>query len=318
MDKNATDRTDQNEETKAQSATEADEVEKAGVDYTLLCSYAAVDKSTEPNKRDLLYSLVCFGCMFDPRFARDPDPIVTKHKALAMPEPAKLDLYVLVHTLVTLPTASTELKAMWYQIYPYVLLSGAPQNEELHEKIKAELCTRDVFETVLQSRYSVYVPAAIDDLRAQGYPQIVLDWYAPYAAYCGERDEKGVTRETREVKRLLALGRFDDARTRAERLLAVFPDDEQIALATIAARTSLVGVQTPQDRKALLTDTLSLIDEYLQISRNTYFRYYRGLTLLGLMELPAAKEAFERCLKEDPSFEPALFMLKAMEKNGAL
>ena len=296
---------------------EPDTVESAGVDYTLAASYAAVDKSALSNKRDLLYSLVCFGCMFDPRFAREPDPILKKHNVLAEPEPKKLELAELVHVLVTLPNASNELKAMWYQMYPYVLLSGAQIDEKLHGEISATLLTEQVFEAVLQSRYSVFVPADAAELRAQGLPPAVLDWYAPYQAYASERDEKGVTRETRECKRLLALGSFDQALTRAERLLAVFPDDEQIALADIAARVSLIGVRSEKERTALLTDTLSLIDEYIQISHNTYFRYYRGLTLLGLMAPLGAREEFERCLKEDPSFELAQFMLKAMDKHGA-
>ncbi|MDE7394662.1 MAG: hypothetical protein K2M95_00895 [Clostridiales bacterium] len=308
---------EQQEQTNQVDNESADYVEKAGVDFALAASYAAVDKSALENKRDVLYSLVCFGCMFDMRFASDPDPLLDKYAALSAPEPQKLDLCVLVHTLVTLPEASDELKAMWYQMYPYVLLSGAPLNDKLHAEIKTALLNEKVFEAVLQSRYSVYVPAASDELRAQGYPQTVLDWYAPYQAYASERDEKGVTRETRECKRLLALGNFDQALTRAERLLAVFPDDEQVALTDIAARVSLIGVHTEKERTALLSDTLSLIDEYIQISQNTYFRYYRGLTLLGLMDTAAAREEFKRCLKEDPSFELAQFMLSAMDKNGA-
>ncbi len=307
---------DKQENTETIETNVGDDVERAGVDYCLLCSYAAVDKSDLPNKRDVLYSLVCFGCMFDMRFAQSPDPIVTKYKALDFPEPQKLDLFSLVHTLVFLPQATNELKAMWYQLYPYVLLSGTPLNEKLHADITKALCSEQVYEAALQSRYSVFVPATNDELRAQGYPQAVLDWYAPYQAYCAKRDEKGVTRETREVKRLLALGRFDDALTRSERLLSFFPDDEQIALSNIAARVSLVRVRTEQERTKLLSDTLTLIDEYLPCSNNTYFRYYRGLTLLGLMDTTAARDEFERCLKEDPSFELAQFMLKAMDKQS--
>ena len=294
-----------------------DTVEQAGVDYTLAASFAAVDKSALENKRDILYSLVCFGCMFDMRFAREPDAIVKKYDALTPPQPQKLDLVPLVHTLVTLKDASDELKAMWYQMYPYILLSGAQIDEKLHGEIAATLLNEQVFEAVLQTRYSVFVPADSAELRAQGMPQSVLDWYAPYQAYACEKDEKGVTRETRECKRLLALGNFEQALKRAERLLAVFPDDEQIALADIAARVSLIGVESETERTALLTDTLALIDEYIQVSHNTYFRYYRGLTLLGLMDTVGAREEFERCLKEDPSFELAQFMLKALDKHGA-
>ena len=49
---------------------------RVGVDYAIKLSYVAVDKSDLPNKRDIIYSLVCFGCMFDEIYATEPDSIV--------------------------------------------------------------------------------------------------------------------------------------------------------------------------------------------------------------------------------------------------
>ena len=166
---------------------------------------------------------------------------------------------------------------------------------------------------VLPAGYSVFIPPTEEELVAQGASLLLTAWYAPYLRYCAERDEHGITRETAECKRLLALGQFDDALLRSERLLAAFPDDLQIAITNIAARVSLSSASDPAERTALLKDTLSLIDEYIGMAQNQYFRYYRGLTLLGLMDTVGAREEFTRCVQNDPSFELAAFMLKGMD-----
>lgn len=287
---------------------------RVGIDYAVKLSYAAVDDSDLTNKRDLIYSLACFGCMFDDSFATDPDPIVRKYNCLSLPEPKKEDLYELAHTLVTLPKATAELKKTWYMTFAYVLVSGAPHNSELYERLREILHTEEIFKEVLESRYSVYIPPTTEELVAQGAPAALTEWYAPYISYCAERDEKGVSRETRECKRLLALGRFDEALLRSERLIAAFPDDLQVAVTNIASRVSLSGAASTEARTALLKETLTLIDDYLPYSDSQYFRYYRGLTLLGLMDTVGARREFEECLNNDPSFELAALMLKGMDK----
>lgn len=292
-------------------------VERVGIDYTLKLSFTAVDASDLENKRDVLYSLVCFGCMFDEKYAADPDPIVKKHDCLHEPEPNKLDLYELAYTVASLPAkkaTAEELKTCWFMTFAYVLLSGAPHNAEIYDKMCDLLHRKTVFDSVLASRYSVYIPATKEELIAQGAPSILVDWYVPYLGYCAATDDNGVTRETRECKRLLALGRFDDALLRSERLLAAFPDDVQIVLSNVAARVSLSSATDRDSRIALLKDTLSLIDDYIVADDGQYLRYYRGLTLLGLMDTVGARREFELCLQNDPNFELAAFMLKGMDK----
>lgn len=287
---------------------------RVGIDYGIKLSYTIVDKSDAENKRDLLYSLLCFGCMFDDDFAAEPDPVVKKYNCLAAPEPAKIDLYELVHTTVTLPNATIELKTMWYLLFAYIILSEAPHDETLYKSLCSVLRTPEIFTQVLGSRYSVFIPPTVEELAAQGASSLLLDWYAPYIAYCAERDEHGATRETGECKRLLALGRFDDALLRSERLLSAFPDDEQVALVNIAARVSLSSTANKEERISFLKETLSVIDDYVDIAQTPYFRYYRGLTLLGLMDTVGARREFEICLTADPSFELAALMLKGMDK----
>lgn len=308
------------EESERKEQKEQSAAARIGMDYAVKLSYTAVDKSDLVNKRDVLYSLLCFGCMFDDSFATDPDPILRKYDCLRLPEPKKLDLYELAYLLVTLPAPAErqkELRMAWYMAFAYVLISEAPHNEIAYEKLREILHTQEVFASVLQSRYSVYIPATRNETEAQGVPGILAEWYAPYQSYCAERDENGVTRETSECRRLLALGRFSDVCLRAERLLASFPDDCQIALTDIAARVSLSGATDEKSRVALLKDTLSLIDDYLPVAEGQYFRYYRGLTLLGLMDTVGARAEFDACLQADPKFEPAMLMIKGMDKYRA-
>lgn len=290
---------------------------RLGIDYGIKLSYAAVDKSDAENKRDILYSLLCFGCMFDDAFAADPDPVLKKYDCLSKPEPKKLDLYTLAYTVVTLPAdkeRSRELKKTWYMLFGYMLIADPPHDEDVYDKLRALLHTPDVFEDVLQSRYSAYIPATGEEAEGQGMSPLAARWYAPYQDYCAERDASGKTRETRACEKLLAAGDFAAVLTRAERLLAAFPDDIHIALVDIAARVSLYGVADKVQRTALLKDTLSLIDDYAGVSSSPYFLYYRGLTLLGLMDTAGARDAFTACLEIDPHFSLAELMLKGMEK----
>lgn len=291
---------------------------RVGIDYAVALGMTAIDKSDCENKRDLVYSLLCFGCMFDDRFAAEPSPVVKKYDCLHLPEPQKIDLYELTDILTgeKMPADMLrELRKSWYMLFAYVLISGAPHSPELYEKLCGKLHTEEVFADVLQSRYSVFILPTEEELAAQGAPTLLLDWYAPYLRYCAERDEKNVTRETRECKRLLAAGQTEAAYLRAERLLAAFPDDREVAITAIAARVT-PREQNKEERARLLNDTLQLIEEYMDGEDTRYFRYYRGLALLGLMDPVGAREAFEGCLEEDPHFELASFMLRAMDKMG--
>ena len=195
-----------------------------------------------------------------------------------------------------------------------MLIAQPPHDPAIYEKLSAALQTDEVYEDVLQCRYSAYIPATSEEAQAQGASTQLLQWYEPYQAYCMQKDDSGKTRETRECERLLALGKFDAVLLRAERLLSAFPDDVHVALVDIAARVSLYGVADEKARNELLRDTLSLIDDYIGVSSSPYFLYYRGLTLLGLMDTAGARDAFTACLEIEPNFELAKLMLKGMDK----
>lgn len=289
----------------------------AGIDYAIKLSYSAVNASDRTDKRDILYSLACFGCTFDDCFATDPDPILLKYDCLKSPEPKKLDLYELARIMVTLSSATLELKQNWFTLFGYVLLCEAPHDVETYEFMCDALHTEEIFKEVLRSKYSVYVLPTVEELTAQGFPTLLVRWYAPYLSYCAERNDQGITRETAECRRLMQLGDYDTALIRCERLLAAFTEDIQIVLTDVAVRTSLSGVTDKKERVSLLRETLEIIDQYLDLCEGNphlYLRYYRGLTLLGLMDTVGARSEFESCLEEDSKFELAKLMLKGMDK----
>ena len=302
------------EEKKEQNA-----VVTSGIDYAIKLSYSAVNASDRADKRDLLYSLACFGCSFDDCFATDPDPILLKYDCLKYPEPKKFDLYELARVMVTLSNATLELKQNWFILFGYVLLCDAPHDVDTYEFLCATLHTEEIFAEVLRSKYSVYVLPTVEELEAQGFPSLLVRWYAPYLSYCSERVEHGITRETAECRRLMQFGDYETALIRCERLLAAFSDDIQIVLTDIAARTSLSSTCDRESRETILRETLEIIDQYLDLTEGNpklYLRYYRGLSLLGLMDPVGARAEFSSCLEDDPSFELSKLMLKGMDKYG--
>lgn len=249
--------------------------------------------------------------------AVDPDPVLTKYNCLTSPEPKKWELYDLVEALVGLPNAETELKAMWYQMFAYVLLMDAPHEQAVYDKLRQTLATDEVLDAVLKNRYSVDIPHSVREMWAADLPAVLVDWYLPYLTYKDQTDESGLTREVRECRRLLGLGLFSQALQRSERLLDCMPDDENLLLVNIAARVSLPDGGDSAARRTMLTDTLHLIDDALAAApkRENYLLYYRGLALLGLMDVVGAEKQFSQLLELYPNFELAAFMLKAMQKQ---
>lgn len=290
--------------------------EKIGLDYCYKLSLAEVERSNadDKTKRDIMYSLLCLRSLFDNRMIVDPDPLLKKYKCLQHPEPQKLDLYDLALRVVR--GATTELRAMWYLTFPLIIMMDAPHDEGKYAQLKSELMSEGVFDAVLKSRYSVYTPDTVKEMWAMDYPSTAVDWYLPYLEYKQEKDEKGVMREVGECRRLLAAGSFEQCLSRCEKLLAVFPDDEELLLCDIAARVSFAGVKDEQSRLMLMRETLGMADDALLSASNerrVYFMYYRGLTLLGLGDVKGSREAMLDCLSVVPNFELAKFMLKGID-----
>lgn len=231
--------------------------------------------------------------------------------------PDKLSLFELPYEIVSLPGADDELKAMWYIYFPYVLLMGAPIEYDLYEKLKETVCNPGVFHRVMESRYSENMFVTREEM--SGEHPLVADWYGAFIDWKNEKTEKGVSRAVAFIQKKLALGDYGYVMRESERMLDCFPDDEELLLLNIAGRMSACASVDFETRVKMLAENFRLINDAVtsgNLKKYNYFLYYRGLTRLGMKDMDNAKTDFESCLQIDPSFEPAMMMLKGIKNAG--
>ena len=295
------------------------QAQQVGIDECIRLSLTLIDadkKLTLDKKRSIIYSLFCFRCVFDDHLIQNPSPLFTQYnlvKGAVMPE--KMDLYPLVHAIVSLPTCDNHLKALWYISFTYVLLLHAPHEENLYDDIYDLLCCPSVWDSVLATPYSIHLRDSVEELAAEAdMPPRIIDWYSPYIAYKHQRDENGATREERKFLDWLAKGKFNDVFVGTEKLLDVLPDEDGILICNIAARISLENVVEQSAKLALLKETLALIESALERGSNKklFLHYYAALAHIALQNNDAATANFSACLEIKPDFTPALNMLKAL------
>ncbi len=233
--------------------------------------------------------------------------------------PEKPTLYELALSVVNMSSATAELKAMWFVYFPYVFMVGAPIEYDLYDALKDKVHTAEVFSAANNGRYADNICCTAAELN--GEDPMIADWYRPFVEWKCEKNEKGVSRETAKYQRALALGDYEYAMQGTEKLLDSFPDDEEILLLNISARTSLAPGVDFERRVKLLSSTYAMINEAFKqpLKKYTYFLYYRALTRLGMADPEGAEVDFRACIETDPKFEPALMMLKGIEnaKNKA-
>ena len=227
--------------------------------------------------------------------------------------PQKLTLFELALEAVSLSNATDELKAMWFIYFPYVILIGAPVEYDLFDKLKSAVFTGEVFQKVLESKYSEDIFMCKEELSSE-HP-LIAEWYAPYIDWKNQLTEKGVTRHTEYVQKRLALGDYSYVLDTTERMLDCFPDDEEILLLNVAGRMSLCASVDFETRVKMLGENFKIVNEAImnKAKKYVYFLYYRGLTRLGMQDPGNAEADFRSCVELDPKFEPALLMLKGME-----
>ena len=361
------------------------EAEKVGIAKAVLLTFDAIDRSDldDEKKRNLLFSVYSFRCLFDNKemsyihpvlkkyrctfscklnahpfykenlsefkkieqekttvipygglYVRDGDDYAVRFDAgspvwqalkdcgkLAENEktvPEKFDLYEMVLEIIRLNTADNVLKALWYLCFPYVMMLGAPHNAEIFEALHNLLVQSEIFLTVLDNPHSVYVRDSAAELMATDeIPSPVVEWYLPYISFKNEKDKNGVSREEKRFQRWLAAGRFAEVYTGTEKLLDTFPDDDGILLCNLAARVSLDSAVEEGARRALLIETLALINSALErgSEKKVFLLYYAGLAHLGLKNTDAALDNFRLCEDFNPDFKPAKIMLAALTRK---
>ena len=231
--------------------------------------------------------------------------------------PQKPTLYELALSIITLQSATDELKALWLVYFPYVFMLGAPIEYDIYDKIKEEIMTPQIFETALNGRYADDICSSLLELSNE-HP-LLSDWYKSYVEYKSEKNEKGISRETAKYQKALALGEYEYVLHGTEKLLSTFSDDEEILLLNIAARSALVPTKTGKEKEMLLADNFTIITESFKLTpkKYIYFLYYLGITRLGQNDIVHAEDNFRACLEIDNKFEPALLMLKGIENAKA-
>ena len=359
------------------------DTERVGIADAVLTAYDAIDRSDLPDekKRNLLFSVYSFRCLFDNKemtyihpilkkyactfsCALKKHPLYPKHRAefeqvafdktTAIPYgglyvkdgadyvvrfdagspvwqelkrsgklsgidttiPEKFDLYQMTYEIISLNTADTGLKALWYLTFPYAMLLGAPHNPDLYEILFETLARREIFRAVIESPHSIYVRDSENELRAEeGIPAPAVAWYLPYLAYKNEKDEAGASREEKRFQAWLGAGKFYEVYAGTEKLLDTFPFDDGLLICNIASRISLHPAATDDTvRQNLLKETLALIESALQrgSEKKLFLLYYAGLAHLGLHNKEAALYNFIACTELNPNFQPAKVMIKAI------
>lgn len=232
--------------------------------------------------------------------------------------PDKPTLYDAVNRIISLDSATDELRAMWLVYFPYVFLIGAPVEYDLLDELESKINNPGVYKAAIDGKYADNICCTTAELN--GEHPLVAEWYRPFIEWKSERNENGISRETAKYQRALMLGEYEYAMHGTEKLLDSFPDDEEIMLLNISARSSLTAMAGPEKRVKLLSDNFRIINEAMKNApkKYNYLLYYRGLTRLGMNDPESAKEDFEASLNLDPNFEPSMLILKGMENAEAM
>ena len=227
--------------------------------------------------------------------------------------PDKPTLYEAVNRIISLSSATDEVRAMWLVYFPYVFIIGAPVEYDLLDEIESKINNPGVYKTALDGKYADNICCTTAEL--SGEHPLVAEWYRPFIEWKSEKNDKGISRETAKYQRALMLGEYEYVMHGTEKLLDSFPDDEEIVLLNITARSSLVAMAGLEKRVKLLSDNFRIINEAMKGTpkKYNYLLYYRGLTRLGMNDPDGAKEDFEASLKLDPHFEPSMLILKGMQ-----
>ncbi len=231
--------------------------------------------------------------------------------------PVKYPLYELVYRLLTLNSVTDELKAMWYIFFPLIVEMGAPYDEKIFVKLKDIVLTEQNFKNVLDSNYSDTIYVNTKEMVIGGVDPIIIDWFIEYTEWKNQKNEKGVSRELEKYQRRLVLGEFEYTVKGTEKMLDVYPDDEEIYLLNMTAKVSLAGTKDESERDKIFDDIIISAQDALSSpvrKKKNYIAYYLGLAFLGKKEIEKAQKSFELSLTYDPKFELSLLMLKGMEK----
>lgn len=324
-------------------------------------NYNAVDKSKLDwdEKRNILYSLYSFRCLFDskelyrlsktllkygvsfvtgngdknkegvyeitdkksgktvfkydvysPCFIRD-----LKSGRIKSSLPQKLTLYETALSCVKI--APTSLKALWFAFFPYVLAINAPVEHDILDELKTQLCCDKVFATLLKTDEGDNIYVDIEDI-PDDVPML-KDWYRPYVEWRREKPN-GTARYNERIIEHIKNAKFDVATTLCDAYLCAYPDDEDLVINTITARSALCASLNGKEREEFLKKNRELIDDAIAstIDKKAELLYFLGMNKLGFMDVEGASKAFAESLTINPNFTKSAIMLEGIKKAGEM
>lgn len=324
-------------------------------------NYNVVDKSnlTFDEKRNILYSLYSFRCLFDnkelyrisktllkydvsfitsngdkdkegvyqikdkktgkivykydvysPCFIRD-----LKNGKLKSSLPQKLTLYETA--LACVQIAPNLLKALWFAYFPYILVINAPVEHDILDALKSLLCSDKVFSTLIKTDEGDSVYVDIEDV-PDDIPML-KDWYRPYIEWRREKPN-GTARYNERILEHIKNAKFDVACSLCDAYLSAYPDDEDLVINTITARSALCASLTGKEREELLKKNRELIDDAISatIEKKAELLYFLGMNKLGFMDIEGASKAFAESLTINPNFTKSAIMLEGIKKAGEM
>ena len=324
-------------------------------------NYNAIDKSSLSwdEKRNILYSLYSFRCLFDnkelyrlsktllkygvsfvtgngdknregvyeitdkksgktifkydvysPCFIRD-----LKSGKIKSSLPQKLTLYEMA--LACVQIAPYSLKALWFAFFPYVLTINAPVEHDILDMLKTQLCCDKVFASLLKTDEGDTIYVDIEDV-PDDIPML-KDWYRPYINWRREKPN-GTARYNERILEHIKNAKFDVACYLCDAYLSAYPDDEDLVINTITARSALCASLSGKEREDLLKKNRELIDDAIAstIDKKAELLYFLGMNKLGFMDIEGASKAFAESLTINPSFTKSAVMLEGIKKAGEM
>lgn len=227
--------------------------------------------------------------------------------------PEKLNPFEAVDTLIHLPEAELNLKALWYLYYPLLFVEGLKTDFAFVARARKALADKQIFKRLF--RYEeAFDPLDAADTETDAR---VKDWYAPYLDYGFDR--------TRGDKRPIILflsaaytrKEFDKVLRGSERLLDYDPYDESAGNLNFTARMMLVAVLDGEAQVRMIQETEALCSEAILEGRKNPEVYYlcRGMCKMVRGDLDAAEDDFKSGESCNPSFTAPSYILEQLEKQ---
>jgi hypothetical protein len=294
-------------QTKPDTAKKEERDYFAGFTRVVRETYDVIDASgtDEKSKRDMLYSLYSFRCIFDNREFYNPSKVLEKYGIIFFTDAKNKD----EEGVFAIDGESARYK---YDVGSAYFLKCArlnprdpryaiPQKLTLYELCYA-IVTLDNIPLTLKAKWFAYIPYIFvlrapvehdlyDALQGEMLTDEVFDallhtdegdeiyvdesdldddpllrgWYLPYIRWRNEKPN-GIARYDERISELIRQGNFAKATAMADAYVPAYPDDEELLLLDVTARATYSASLEGQERKTWLEENLRIIEDAVSSS----------------------------------------------------